>query len=949
VPLQNLEVRAAEIAKRPFGVNLYGFLETKSGLGQVSRGYLRALQCQNASIPTNTISVAPWKGGFEARALPSFTPFRINLIQQNADMMARFTGAYGTTLLNGCYNIAIWFWELPSIRSDWFQAYRYVDEIWVASEFCRQSVQSMTSLPVRRMPLVVDGLERSAIFDRKHFGLPEDAFLFCYVFDLSSQFERKNPLALVRAFRSAFGDSPDVFLCLKYSNSAFDPQALQQLHASIDGAANILTFDSLFSDEEIISFHNVADCLVSPHRSEGFGFNLAEAMYLGKPVIATGYSSNLDFMTDQNSYLIDYKLVPVRAQCGPYLKNAVWAEPSEEHLAHLLRRVFENPQEREAKARQAAQDIRRQFSCEHVGDAIRARFQEIGLDQPVPALKLKEHRLLPRSMAIDQVPSEAAQAIHAWREKPLISIITPVYNVDALLLRRCIESVKAQWYPRWELCICDDASTRDETLHVLDDYQGRDPRIKIIRSPQNGGIATASNRAVEISTGELVAMLDNDDELAPQALYEIVAAFNTDPDLDLFYSDEDKIEPNGELSEPYFKPDWSPEHLNSVMYMLHLLVIRKELFYRIGGFRSEFSGAQDFDLALRASVGARKIFHIPKILYHWRKIPGSAAATVDAKPLALEAGRRALEDHVKQTQPNASVEPGKLTGHFRVRHQLWGEPRASLCITTNDSWAEVEGRGNINLVEHLVKSIELKTDYRNFEIIVCDNGNLSQRTRAAMADIPYRLVSYPGPLHPFNFADKANYMFKEARYEHVVLLNDDLEIISAEWLRALLEFSQLREVGAVGARLLFPDDRIQHVGVVLGVNGGAAHVYHGYPASFIGYNGFTHIVRNYSAVTGACMATRKEVIEELGGFDVRFAIDYNDIDYCLRAVERGYRIVYTPYAELYHFEGQTARRREASPLATRLFRERWPRYIENDPFYNPNLTRNGVDFAPARP
>jgi len=164
-----------------------------------------------------------------------------------------------------------------------------------------------------------------------------------------------------------------------------------------------------------------------------------------------------------------------------------------------------------------------------------------------------------------------------------------------------------------------------------------------------------------------------------------------------------------------------------------------------------------------------------------------------------------------------------------------------------------------------------------------------------------------------------------------------------------LEFSQLREVGAVGARLLFPDDRIQHVGVVLGVNGGAAHVYHGYPASFIGYNGFTHIVRNYSAVTGACMATRKEVIEELGGFDVRFAIDYNDIDYCLRAVERGYRIVYTPYAELYHFEGQTARRREASPLATRLFRERWPRYIENDPFYNPNLTRNGVDFAPARP
>lgn len=951
-PLEPLPERSRflqELVARTFGINLFGFLSTASGLGQATRGFARAIE--HSGIPYHAIDVAPWKPGpAEIRTLPEFEPYRVNLIQQNADMMERFVAAYGAHRLNRCYNIATWFWELPSLRASWFSAYRYVDEIWVASEFCRQSVQCLTSLPVVRMPLVVDGLERDAIFDRKHFGLPEDAFLFGYVFDVSSQFERKNPLALLKAFCNAFGNSRDALLCLKFSNSSYDKHAMAELRGAVRAARNIVLFDSLFSNEEIVSFHNVMDCLASPHRSEGFGFNLAEAMYLGKPVIATRYSSNLEFMNDENSYLIDYKLTPIRSSTGPYLAHSVWAEPSIEHLTALLRRVFENREERERKARAGALRIREQCSVARCADAIRERLENLGLHQhEVGPDIFGPHPPTASALFGGHAPAEVESAIRQMKHRPVISVITPVYNVDGPWLRRCIESVKAQWYPFWEMCLSDDASTRPDTLAVLDEYRGTDARIRIIRLDENVGISSASNRAAEISTGEFLAMLDNDDEITPDALYEVARTIDADGTIDLLYTDEDKLDATGGFCDPYFKPDWSPEHLHSVMYMLHLLVIRKDLFYSVGEFRGEYSGAQDYDLALRASQVSRKIAHVPRILYHWRKVEGSAAAEVDAKPAALDAGRCALEDHVRQTSPGASVEAGKLTGLFRVRYPIANQPLVSLCIPTHDQTGEIPGRGPVNFIANFAQSIAEKTDYPNYELLICDDRNLSEHTRRLLRDIPHRLISYPGRVNPFNFSAKVNFMVQHARGEHIVLLNDDMEVIAPEWLRALLEHSQRRDIGAVGARLLFGNGRIQHVGVVIGVNHGAAHVYHNYPASFVGYNAFTHIVRNYSAVTGACLATRKAVLEELGGLDLQFAVDYNDIDYCLRAVDRGYRVVYTPYAELYHFENQTARRSAACPDTQRLFVTRWARFMEHDPCYNPNLTRSGLDFAPEQP
>jgi GT2 family glycosyltransferase len=652
-------------------------------------------------------------------------------------------------------------------------------------------------------------------------------------------------------------------------------------------------------------------------------------------------------MRDDNSYLIDCSLVPIPLTIGPYVRGHVWADPSIDHLGHLMRTVFDDAEGRQQKALRASEEIRRNYSAAAVGREIRNRLEEIGLRQPklCPSIFQVHGAAGQPRLFHAETPAAVASEVRNWAAKPLISVITPVYNVSGEYLARCVESVRAQYYPFWELCLCDDGSTSKETLEVLEGYRGIDPRIKIVRLERNQGIAAASNRAVEISTGDYVAMLDNDDELAPDALYEVVKAIQGNPDIDFLYTDEDKIDEDGELVDHFFKPDWSPEHLLSVMYLLHLLVVRKDLFYAAGGFRSEFSGAQDYDLALRLSTMAHAIHHVPKILYHWRKLRGSAAEFVEAKPEALDAGRRALQDHLWRNNIDAVVDEGQIEGTFRVRHRIRENPLASLCIMASNTRAKVAGRGEIDLVANFVKSIAEKTDYPNYEIVVVDDANLTEGTLTALAGLPCRRVSFTEPNRPFNFAKKANFAFRQARGRHVVLLNDDMEVIAPEWLSAMIEFTQQEEIGAVGARLLFPDDSIQHVGLVIGVNGGAAHAFHRFPGGFVGYNAYTHLIRNYSAVSAACMAARLDVIEALGGFDEQFAVDYNDVDFCLRAIQHGYRIVYTPYAELYHFEGTSIRRTAQDPREVSLFLSRWADRMRHDPYYNPNLTRSDVDFS----
>ena len=932
------------LRSRPYGVNLYGFLSAPSSMGSVARSCARALDA--SGMPCQRFDIPDWKYADEGRRLPAFSPYRVNLLQQNADMLPRFVRCYGAALLNGCYNVGYWLWELPSFRGDWRHLYNYADEIWTPSEFCREVLQQATLLPVTCVPLVVEGLERKISWPREHFQFPRGVFAFGFIFDIASYMERKNPLCLVDAFRREFGDSRDVLLCLKYYNRSHDKSNLSLLEEAISGAPNIRAFGDLMDESELVSFENALDCVVSPHRSEGFGLTLAEAMYLGKPVIATRYSGNLDFMRDDNSYLIDCTLTSLRSDVGPYHAGNVWAEPSAAHLRRLLREVFEDAEGRRRKAEKAAEDIRAQFSAAAVGRAMSRRLDELGLSQPAPPQGILQNRSATRPPPYfhPETPQDVATEIRGWSSKPLISVVTPVYNVATRYLGSCIESVRRQYYPFWELCLCDDGSTNQQTLDLLERYRGVDPRIRMVRLERNQGIAAASNRAAEISTGAWLAMLDDDDELAPEALFEIARAVNADPEIDFLYTDEDKIAESGERVEHYCKPDWSPEHLLSVNYVLHLLVVRKELFYAVGQYRSEFSGAQDYDLVLRLATCAQRVHHVPHILYHWRRIPGSAAAQVDAKPEALDAGRRALEDYVRGNALDAIVEPGLLPGLFRVRRRLKGPPLASLCVIAGGRTAEVKGRGNVDLLANLAASIVEKTDYPNYEIVVVDDGNLNEATERSLRGIAHRRVSFPVQ-RPFNFARKANFAWRQARGRYIVLLNDDMEVVSPGWLRAMLEPLGDAAVGVVGAKLYFPDARIQHAGIALGIHETAAHVYYGFPADTVGYNGFTHVIRNYSAVTAACMATRIDVLERTRGFDEAFAVDFNDVDFCLRAIQAGYRVVYTPFAELLHFEGSSLQRKHQDPRELELFVHRWAAWMAGDPHYNPNLTSQNVDFS----
>ena len=523
-----------------------------------------------------------------------------------------------------------------------------------------------------------------------------------------------------------------------------------------------------------------------------------------------------------------------------------------------------------------------------------------------------------------------------------ISILMPVYNTPPKILDEAIQSVLCQTSPDWELCICDDASTSQQAIEVLQKYKGTDPRIKITRAPQNLHIANATNLAAQFATGEFVAFLDHDDTLEPDALEVIARTIKANPEADVLYTDEDKIEPDGSRSEPYLKPDWSPEHLLSVMYVLHFLVVRKSLFLDLGGLRNEFTGAQDYDLALRATDKARQVVHVPRVLYHWRKIPGSAAAVVDAKPTALINARRAVEDFVCSKTPGTEVTAGLFPGSFRVKWPVDESQPVTLLILTDSCRREVTGRGNIPLLEHTLDSIMARSTFRNYRIIVVDNGKMSDAVhdRLVKAGIKVDFYRLEGT---FNYAIKVNYALTLVETEDVIILNDDLEVIAPDWIEALLSFSRRPEIGAVGGMLLYPNNRFQHAGVVLGVNGLSTHLFHNLDAEQPGYCGFSHVIRNYSAVTGAVLASRMSVIREVGGFNNALAVDYNDIDFCLRLRKAGYRIVYTPYAKLYHFEGSTLIRQETNQEDKANFIARWGSAVELDPYYNPNLPKNRTD------
>lgn len=509
---------------------------------------------------------------------------------------------------------------------------------------------------------------------------------------------------------------------------------------------------------------------------------------------------------------------------------------------------------------------------------------------------------------------DASKAIAAFAYKPKVSIAMPTYNTPTDLLDLAIESVRKQFYENWELCVCDDASLKAEVRERLEYWQARDSRIKVTFSEKNQGISGASNGAVALATGDFVGLLDHDDELTADALFEVVKLLQNHPEADIIYSDEDKLTPDGRRRNPAFKPDWSPEFMLSVMYTCHFSVYRRRLLEEVGGFRTEFAGSQDYDLCLRASEQTNRIHHIPKILYHWRMAPDSTAASAHTKPWAFEAGRMAVQRHLERKGISATVEHGNWDGVYRMRFRLSETERVSIIVA---------GSGDAERVRRCIASLE-KTRYKNREVIVADSGTHNGNGNA-------------GGMRAINKAA----MNASGRF--LAFLHDDTELISADWIETMMGFCQQQEIGAVGAKLLYRDGRIQHVGIALGVKGLAGYPLRGFRKYLLEYPDPNDFARNCSAVSAACMMVRKEVFEKVGGFDEGLRSGHAEIDFCLKVRKAGYRIVCTPEAQFYHDE--KANGISAKGNGAEILRRRWGAVLESDPYYNPNFTVKHQDMG----
>ncbi len=536
-------------------------------------------------------------------------------------------------------------------------------------------------------------------------------------------------------------------------------------------------------------------------------------------------------------------------------------------------------------------------------------------------------------------------AMRGFRLRPMVSVLLPVYQTPPAILRNAIDSVIAQSYPNWELCIADDHSQSAEVESILQSYVQQDPRIKVSFRASNGGISTASNAALNLASGEYVALLDHDDELVPDALYWTVEAINRRPETDLLYSDEDKIDEAGVRYDPFFKPEWSPDLLLSENYIAHFLVCRRELMTEVGGFCSKYDGSQDYDLILRLTERTANILHIPRILYHWRASATSTASVADQKGYAAEAARCALRDHLERLGIEARVVPGLIAGRWRVRYAMPTEPAVSIIIAAG---------GKLEALRSNLKSLLAKTDYQNYEIVVIDNskrGEIEKLVKDFSAEFPRRVRYIDWRQKPFNYAVINNQAARQCSSPLLVFLNDDTEVISDDWLTAMAELVSRTEVGCVGAKLLYPDGRIQHAGVVMGVFDNCGHAFKGLEGHRQHYFDLPDVIRNVSAVTGACLATKAQLFQEVGGFDEeKFPVAFNDVDLCLKIRQKGYRVLYTPHAVLYHHEAfsKTAKDLVPHPNEVEAMRTKWKDVIEADPFYSPNLTRSAEDYSLKR-
>ncbi len=546
----------------------------------------------------------------------------------------------------------------------------------------------------------------------------------------------------------------------------------------------------------------------------------------------------------------------------------------------------------------------------------------------------------------NMVANQRSQSV-SFAYQPKISIILPVYNTDPGYLRACLDSVIRQSYVNWQLCIVDDASSDKQTLGVLTEYKNKkDPRIKIKHSKRNGHISVASNLAIDMAEGEYIALLDHDDVLWPNALFEAVNFMQFHRDADFIYSDEDKIEADGFIHyNPYFKPDWSPHLLECVNYITHFSVLRTSLVRSVGGFDSHMVGTQDWDLFLRVSEKTDKIYHVPTVLYSWRAHEGSTALSLDSKSYVLSNQEAALSEHFKRSKPEYQVELQRGAYNFwYAKYGLVAKPLVSIVIPTKDK---------VDYLRRCVESIFEMTDYHRYEIVIVDTGSTEEDTKEYYRSLKERygdkkLRIKKFTKKPFNYSDTCNYGAQQARGEYFIMLNNDTEVGTSSWISDMLGYAQQPSIAAVGVKLLYPSGQIQHAGVAMGI--GSLEPVAGHPG--IQMDGistdnlqtpYTETIRDVSGVTAACLMVSKEKYWEVGGFDPIYRVTFNDVDLCLKFKEKGYTNIYLPFVQLNHHEsisvGRALENRDMTELnmSAKLMRKRWGIMLDYDPFYNQNF------------
>ncbi|WP_333651867.1 glycosyltransferase family 2 protein [Lacrimispora sp.] len=540
-----------------------------------------------------------------------------------------------------------------------------------------------------------------------------------------------------------------------------------------------------------------------------------------------------------------------------------------------------------------------------------------------------------------------AQKKTVFDYNPKMSVVIPAYKTPERFLAAMLDSLLSQTYTKWEVCIADGSPKGESVERVLKRYASKDERIRYVILGENKGISGNTNAALEMATGDFVVLADHDDTLAPDALFECVKAINSDPEIDVVYTDEDKLDMDGgELFEPHFKPDFNPDLLTSVNYICHLFVVNHDLLMEVGGFREEFDGAQDYDFIFRCTEKARKIYHVPKALYHWRCHQNSTASNPESKLYAFEAGARAIKAHYERMGIGVkSVEKGVDYGIYHSTFEIIGEPLISVIIPNKDHSADLD---------LCMRTLIEKSTYRNLEFIVVENNSTAPETYDYYEKIQkefdsVRVVKWD---REFNYSAINNFGVSFAKGEYLLFLNNDTEIINPESIHELLGFCQREDVGIVGARLLYSDDTIQHAGVVVGFGGIAGHTFIGLHKAESSYFNQAMCARNYSAVTAACMMSKRSLFDQVGGFTEELQVAFNDIDYCMKIRSINKLVVYAPYALFYHYESKsrgledTPEKVERFNREIKKFSERWPDILrEGDPYYNPNLTLRKSNFA----